>query len=313
MNNYGKLFVDELTEWLLEVGFIQSQCQISIFYKYAPDESNIVVLSYFDDCVYWYTSEAFGKWFVDTLGKIFHVNFLGYAHWFMSIIVSQMKDNSISVDKARYDTSVVEKYLDTATVKASTKFYKTILPYDMIFTKDDTSTSDEQVEKLTREFNIHYRACIGSLIYLLSTRLNFSFPVQKLAKFSANPDKVHFEVLVHLLRFIRGNKNLGLKYYAYIGDEQVQKLTRAFNIHYRACIGSFIYLLFKRVDLSFAVHKLAKFSANTGKVQFEGLVHLLRYITDNNNLDLNYYYDMKDAPLSDLLRKSINTRDTFQG
>ena len=26
-----------------------------------------------------------GKWFVDNLGKRFHVNFLGYAHWFMSI------------------------------------------------------------------------------------------------------------------------------------------------------------------------------------------------------------------------------------
>ena len=61
-----------------------------------------------------------------------------------------MKDHSISVDQARYATSIVAKYLDTATVKASTKFYNTTLPSDMIFTKDDTSTSDEQVEKLTR-------------------------------------------------------------------------------------------------------------------------------------------------------------------
>ena len=51
---------------------------MSIYYKYAPDGSKIVVLSYVDDCVYWYTSEALGKWFLDTLGKIFHVNFLGY-------------------------------------------------------------------------------------------------------------------------------------------------------------------------------------------------------------------------------------------
>ena len=131
---------------------------MSIYYKYAPDGSKVVVLSYVDDCVYWYTSEALGKWFVDTLGKRFHVNFLGYAHWFMSIIISHMKDHSISVDQARYATSIVAKYLDTATVKASTKFYKTTLPSDMIFTKYDTSTSDEQVEKLTREFNIHYRA-----------------------------------------------------------------------------------------------------------------------------------------------------------
>ena len=39
MTNYGKLFHHELTEWLLEAGFIQSQCQMSIYYNYAPDGS----------------------------------------------------------------------------------------------------------------------------------------------------------------------------------------------------------------------------------------------------------------------------------
>ena len=109
MTNYGKLFAYELTEWLLEAGFIQSKYQMSIHYKYAPDGSKIVVLSYVDDSVYWYTNEYLGKWFVDTLGKRSHVNFLGYAHWFMSIIISQMKDHSISVYQARYATSIVAK------------------------------------------------------------------------------------------------------------------------------------------------------------------------------------------------------------
>ena len=62
----------------------------------------------------------------------------------------------------------------------------------MIFTKEYVSNSDEQVEKLTREYTIHYRACIGSLIYLLSTRVDLSSAVHKLAKFSANPGKVIF-------------------------------------------------------------------------------------------------------------------------
>ena len=86
---------------------------------------------------------------------------MGYAHCFMSIRISQLKDNSISVYQARYATSIVAKYLDTATVQVSNKFYNTTLPADMIFTKEDVSTSDEQVEKLTREYNIHYRYCIG--------------------------------------------------------------------------------------------------------------------------------------------------------
>ena len=55
----------------------------------------------------------------------------------MSIRISQLIDHSISVDQARYATSIVAKYLDTATVKASKRFYKTTLPFDMIFTKED--------------------------------------------------------------------------------------------------------------------------------------------------------------------------------
>ena len=64
------------------------------------------------------------------------------------------------------------------------------------------------------------------------------------------------------------------------------------------------------MDLSFAVHTLAKFSSNTDKLHFEGLIHLLRYIRDNKTLGLKYYEDLNDAPVTDLLRQtSIKTKN----
>ena len=127
------------------------------------------------------------------------------------------KDYSISVDQARYATSIVAKYLDTATGKVRNKFYKTTLPSCMIFTKEDVSTSDEQVESLNREYNIHY---------ILSTRVDLSFAVHKLAKFSANPGKVHFEGLVHFFRYIRDNNTFGLKYNPDMEDVSLSDLSR---------------------------------------------------------------------------------------
>ena len=108
--------------------------------------------------------------------------------------------------------------MDTATFNTSKKFYKTTFPSGIIFTKSDASISDKQVEKLNRGFNIHYRACIVPLIYLLYTRVYLSFSVHNLAKFSENTGKVRFEGLVHLLRNIRDNKTLGLKHYADMND-----------------------------------------------------------------------------------------------
>ena len=120
--------------------------------------------------------------------------------------------------------------MDNATVKASKTFYKTTSPSDTIFNKTDASTSDEQFEKLTRELNIQYRACIVSLVYLLSTRVDLSFSVNNLAKFSSNPDKVHFEGLVNILRYIMENKTLVLKYYADMNDAPVSDLLRQASI-----------------------------------------------------------------------------------
>ena len=74
---------------------------------------------------------------IGSIGKRFHLNFLGCVHWFVSIRIFQMKDHSISVYEARYATSIVAKYLNTVTANKNESFYKTTLPYDMIFTKYD--------------------------------------------------------------------------------------------------------------------------------------------------------------------------------
>ena len=48
------------------------------------------------------------------------------------------------MDKARYDTAVVENYLDTDTIKKNSKFHKTNLPHDIILTKWGASTIEKQ-------------------------------------------------------------------------------------------------------------------------------------------------------------------------
>ena len=48
----------------------------------------------------------------------------------------------------------------------------------------------------------------------------------QVSNLSANPGKVHLEGLVHLLRYIRDNKTLVLKYYADLNDAPVTDLLR---------------------------------------------------------------------------------------
>ena len=88
---------------------------------------------------------------MDKLEKRLHVKSLGYSHWFMYNIISKLKDHSISVDHARYVTSILAKYLDTTTTKETSMSHKTTLTHDMIFSKEYASTSDKQAEVLYRE------------------------------------------------------------------------------------------------------------------------------------------------------------------
>ena len=55
----------------------------------------------------------------------------------------------------------------------------------------------------------------------------------------------------------------------------------------------------------FCTTQAGKFSSNYGKLKYEGLVHLLRYIRDNKNLGLKYYAKIDDSHLSDQLRHAI--------
>ena len=90
---------------------------MSIYYNYSPDGPKLVVLSYIYDCVYLYIYEELVKWFVDKLGKILRVKFLGYAHLFMSISILKLKDQYISFCHARYASYIVEKKIYTSTIK----------------------------------------------------------------------------------------------------------------------------------------------------------------------------------------------------
>ena len=57
------------------------------------------------------------------------------------------------------------------------------------------------------------------------------FCITQVGKFSSNPGNVHFEGLVHLLRYIRDNKNLGLKYYTEIEYAPLSDILRQARIN----------------------------------------------------------------------------------
>ena len=57
-----------------------------------------------------------------------------------------------------------------------------------------------------------YHRIIGSLMYLMNTRPNICFVVNTLTQFLRDPRHVHLITAKHILRYMRGTIDYGLKY-----------------------------------------------------------------------------------------------------
>jgi hypothetical protein len=57
-----------------------------------------------------------------------------------------------------------------------------------------------------------YCQLIGSLMYLVNTRLDISFAINPLSRFMVDPRRVHWIAAKHVLRYLRGTMEYGLLY-----------------------------------------------------------------------------------------------------
>ena len=117
----------------------------------------------------------------------------------------------IGIEITKKDDSIIisqEKYIDN------------ILKREGIDKSNPVSTlmdPNHQVES-NPEGNIgsksnHYAKLLGELQFLTnSTRPDIAYTVNKLATYTANPSLQHVGALKQLLRYLKGTKNLGIKY-----------------------------------------------------------------------------------------------------
>ena len=96
-------------------------------------------------------------------------------------------------------------------------------------------------------------------------------------------------------------------------ETYVQQLSEEYRIDYPSAIGSLIYLLNTRPDLTFAVTKLAKFMKYPGREHFKALLRTLKYVRDNANLGLKYYHQWNESPVYTILKSNdiMTTHNLF--
>ena len=72
--------------------------------------------------------------------------------------------------------------------------------------KKEDATSVEVVDATV------YRQLVGSLMYLVNTRLDICYAVNQLSQAMVNPTKLFWKVAKHVLRYLKGTSKYGLWY-----------------------------------------------------------------------------------------------------
>jgi len=86
----------------------------------------------------------------------------------------------------------------------------TPLPSGLTLSGEDYPKSSEDISEMT---NIPYQEALGAIMWLqVATRPELLYAVQVLLRFAHNPAKSHWNVLKHIMSYIKGTLNYGITY-----------------------------------------------------------------------------------------------------
>ena len=177
------------------MGFIKSDVDPNLYYLLVEDELLTLVL-YVDD-LFLTGSSRLVEDCKKNLETEFDMKDLELMHYFMGLEVWQ-QDGEIFLGQGRYASEILKRFrMQDCRPMA--------MPMITKWKKIDAS-EDKEVDPTL------YKQLIGSLMYLVNTRPNICYVVNTLSQFMVEPKRAHWAVAKHILRYVRGTVNFGLRY-----------------------------------------------------------------------------------------------------
>ncbi|XP_022032722.1 uncharacterized mitochondrial protein AtMg00810-like [Helianthus annuus] len=190
---------ERLTTVLLDLGFVQSKCDHSLFI-YLKDGITVYLLVYVDDIVVTGNSVDKISEVKHILNETFKIKDLGVLKYFLGIEVLYDK-NAICLSQRKYCLELLSEFGYLGCKPINTPIEQSYLV---------SSKLDKDQKLLT---NISgFQKLIGKLIYLSLTRPDISYTVQFLSQFMHKPNEVHLQMAFRLLRYLKQSPGKGLSF-----------------------------------------------------------------------------------------------------
>ncbi|MFS7939138.1 putative RNA-directed DNA polymerase [Helianthus anomalus] len=181
---------EKLTDVLLNVGFVQSCCDHSL-YTLTKQDVFVVLLVYVDDIIITGNNNNEIDKIKQLLSDNFKIKDLGILRYFLGLEIVY-SDEGMCLNQRKYCLELLSEfgYLGCKPVNTPVELSHVI---------------NKKVSEDTRVLNdiTNYQKLVGKLIYLSLTRPDISYTVQYLSQFMHKPLVVHLEIALRLLRFLK--------------------------------------------------------------------------------------------------------------
>ena len=203
----GHCWYQKLVEIMTKLKFLRSEVDSAVFFQ--RDEVKkmlIIVLVHVDDCTIVGCPKQLIPKFKIEMSKFVQITNLGELHWILGIEVRKIwEDKQILLSQRSYINSILRRYgFDDA------KPISTPMDTNVRLSSAQSPSSTEEFAKMR---NIPYHEAVGSLMYAsLGTRLDITFAVQSISRFSTKPGIAHWEAVKQIFCYLKGTRDLWLSY-----------------------------------------------------------------------------------------------------
>jgi histone deacetylase 1/2 len=192
-----RAWYSRLSERLIQLGFKASKADTSLFFL-SKGGITMFVLVYVDDIIVASSTEQATSLLLRDLKEQFALKDLGELHYFLGIEVHKT-NGGILLTQEKYASDLLKRVgmVDCKPVNTPLSTSEKLSLYEGT--------------PLGAQDTTRYRSIVGALQYLILTRPDISFAVNKVCQFLHAPTTVHWEAVKRILRYIKQCTGLGLK------------------------------------------------------------------------------------------------------
>ncbi|KAH9766800.1 retrovirus-related pol polyprotein from transposon RE1 [Citrus sinensis] len=297
-----RAWYDRLKESLVQWGFHISKSDTSLFIKHAGTDI-LLILIYVDDILVTGSNSKLIGNVIQQLNSEFALKDLWDFHYFLGIEVTPSVQG-IHLSQTKYIGDILQR--------------ANMLDSKGCVTPMSTSKKLHKDKGAAFENPSLYRSIVGSLQYVLLTRPDLAFTVNKLSQFLSAPTILHWQACKMVLRYLQSTANYGLQFF----NSGSLSLTAYSDADWgsdpddrRSVGGSLDYILFQELNISFdqipllhcdnksaeALVSNPKYHACTKHIELD--IHFLKEHIAQRQLSVTYVPSSEQ--LADVLTKPL--------